>query len=127
MKELYANTTRERDVAVSDNQRLRDILKVHGIHFDMATPSASYGTTMPSYTGSVSGSASGSFGRQDSNTTGFSPSPIHSRQSPHQMQTGSASQIPNNRGLDMDQLGIDFVLAYDSHGRPAYPSPPPGQ
>ncbi|TKX24234.1 transcription factor-like protein 12 [Elsinoe australis] len=113
LKELYANTTRERDVAVSDNQRLRDILKVHGIHFDMATPSASYGTTMPSYTGSVSGSASGSFGRQDSNTTGFSPSPIHSRQSPHQMQTGSASQIPNNRGLDMDQLGIDFVLALE--------------
>ncbi|KAG8629005.1 hypothetical protein KVT40_002870 [Elsinoe batatas] len=113
LKELYTNVTRERDTAINDNQRLRDILKGHGIHFDMATPSASYGTTMPSYNGSVSGSASGSFGRQDSNTTGLSPSPIHSRQSPHQMQSGSAAQIPNNRGMDYDQLGIDFVLALE--------------
>ena len=126
LKELYSAATSERDSAVTDNHRLREILRAHGIQFDMGTPSTSYNATMPSYNGSHSGSVSGSH-RQDSNTT-MSPSPLNSQsRSPQQMHTGrGAPQLPNT-GLDYEQLGIDFILTYDSYGRTAYPSPPPGQ
>lgn len=38
------------------------------------------------------------------------------------------AQLPNNN-IEYDQIGIDFVLTYDSHGNPLrvpapYPSPP---
>ncbi|PNS17103.1 AP-1-like transcription factor [Sphaceloma murrayae] len=127
LKELFANTSRERDAVIQDNQKLRDILRAHGIQIEMPTPSASYGTTIPSYNGSTSGSAAGSYSRHDSSATALSPSPVHSRHSPHQMQTGSIPQMPTHPTVELDQLGIDFVLAYDPQGRPAYPSPPPGQ
>lgn len=125
LKELFSGATRERDAVFADNQRLRDILKVHGIQVDLATPSTSYNATMPSYAGSTGGSSSAQ--RHDSSATALSQSPLGGQsRSPTQMQTGSTPQLPNPR-LDYDQLGIDFVLTYDSHGRPAYPSPPPGQ
>jgi len=135
LKELFGTTNKERDQAIMESRRLKDILTAHGIPFEYHTPATSYNASMPSYTGSSGGSVAGAY-RQDSQTTAaMSPSPIHSH--PSQSQTPgmghqqSAAQAPRG-GMDYDQLGIDFVLAYDSQGRPtfgrpAYPSPPPGQ
>ena len=115
-----------------ENRRLRELLAAHGIPCDLASPGSSYNATMPSYTGSsTGGSATGSFARQDSNTTSYSPTPLNGQQAqrfhstPGQQTTGAA-QMQQGR-LDYDQLGLDFILAYDSRGRAAYPSPPPGQ
>ena len=133
LKEVFGNTARERDQAIAECQRLKDILAHHGINPGLTTPGSSYNASMPSYTGSTSGSRSGSY-RQDSASTAMSPSPING-QIPHMQASNaahaqSAGQLPPG-ALDYDQLGIDFVLAYDPHGRPhgrlAYPSPPPGQ
>jgi len=132
VKDLYGQTTREKDQALSEVARLRDILARHGVHYEHNTPATSYNASMPSYTGSSAGSVSGAY-RQDSNTSaGMSPPPPMSSHmnSPPGLH-GQPPQMPRG-GIDYDQLGIDFVLEYDSrgrpiYGRPAYPSPPPGQ
>jgi len=134
LKELYSQAARDRDNAQAEVNRLKEVLKSHGFNADLASPSTSYNTTMPSYHGSTNGSVAGS--RQDSYTTGLSPSPINgaaSRSPPQQqMQNGYGAQLPaTHNQMDYDQLGIDFVLAYGNPapnlGRQAYPSPPPGQ
>ena len=139
LKELFGTANKERDQAILESRRLKEILNVHGIPFENYTPATSYNASMPSYTGSSGGSVAGAY-RQDSQTTAaMSPSPIHSHPSqshtpgmgPGMGHQHGAAQIPRG-GMDYDQLGIDFVLAYDSQGRPtfgrpAYPSPPPGQ
>lgn len=125
LKELYGNSTRDRDAVAIENQKLKELLAAHGISFDSITPNASFNGMPVSYNGSSSGSISGSY-QHESNTSGFSPPPLRSQESMsgHHMTAG---QLPNNR-LDYDQIGIDFVLTYDSQGQPyrvAYPSPPP--
>ncbi|GAB7347918.1 hypothetical protein MBLNU459_g5435t3 [Dothideomycetes sp. NU459] len=130
LKELYGNSARDRDAIATENQKLKELLAAHGIAFDSLTPNASFNGMPVSYNGSSSGSISGSY-RHESNTSGFSPPAPHSH---NQMSAQSAAahhmaagQLPNNR-LDYDQIGIDFVLTYDSQGQPyraAYPSPPP--
>lgn len=131
LKEIFGNSTRDRDAVMAENQKLKELLAAHGITFDSLTPNASFRGGVPvSYNGSSSGSISGSY-QHESNTSGFSPPPLRSQESmagqsgaPHHMTAG---QLPNNR-LDYDQIGIDFVLTYDSQGQPyrvAYPSPPP--
>lgn len=128
LKELYGNSTRDRDAHASENRKLRELLASHGIHYDFSTPNASFNSA---YDGASSGSISGSY-RQDTASNGLSPSPLHSshaNRTPTHAHAPSAALIPSG-GLDYDQMGIDFVLTYDSSGRPirpAYPSPPPGQ
>ena len=132
LKELYGNTTKDRDSVVMENQKLKELLAAHGITYE---GNAFQGVPPQSFNGSSSGSISGSY-RHDTNTSGFSPptlrthdSSMTSSQTPVQQRSMAASQLPNNH-LDYDQIGIDFVLTYDSHGRPsraAYPSPPPHQ
>lgn len=134
VKELYGSSTRERDAYAADNRRLKELLASHGIPFDSSTPASSYPGMPGLYHSSTSGSVSASF-RQDGSSTGLSPSPMNSalphshNTTPGSVQAGGAAQIPSGR-LDYDQMGVDFVLTYDSYGRPirpAYPSPPPGQ
>jgi len=136
LKELYANTTRDRDSVVAENQKLRELLAAHGIPFDNLLRGNSFQAVPPqSFNGSSSGSISGSY-RHETNTSGFSPPTLRSQESsmtshnsgPQHSMMG-AGQLPNNH-LDFDQIGIDFVLTYDTHGQPrraAYPSPPPNQ
>ncbi|GAB7342652.1 hypothetical protein MBLNU457_g0810t2 [Dothideomycetes sp. NU457] len=130
VKDLYGASAREKDQAVAEVARLKDILARHGIHYE--SPASSYNASMPSYTGSTAGSVSGAY-RQDSNTSaGMSPPPpMSSHMTTPPGLHGQPMQMSRG-GIDYDQLGIDFVLEYDSrgrpiHGRPAYPSPPPGQ
>lgn len=127
LKELYGSSISDRDAVVTENKRLKDLLIAHGISPDTMQPLPMRG--MPaSYNGSSSGSISGSY-RQDSSSNGFSPPPLRSQDS-KPMTMASAGQLPAQH-LDYDQIGIDFVLTYDSQGRPyqraAYPSPPPNQ
>jgi len=134
LKETFSNTTRERDAVVEENQRLRDLLAAHGISYDFGNSPIKFQRANSSYGPSSSGSISGSYA-PGSDSTSYSP-PSLPRQSSGPMAPPSAppplpnqptrnmAQLPNNR-LDYDQIGIDFVLTYDSQARAPYPSPPP--
>ena len=137
LKEVFSTAARERDTVADENRRLKELLAAHGIRYDFtATPikfqreesgQSGYG---PSSSGSISGSYAAA-----SDSTRFSPTPAMPGQqiTPNglpiaQPQMQSMAQLPSNR-LDYDQIGIDFVLTYDSQGRPMqvpapYPSPP---
>jgi hypothetical protein len=135
LKDVYAESTRERDKVQQENIRLKALLQQHGISYEFSeTPvkfqreqSAGYG---PSSSGSISGSYP-----PGSESTGFSPPPNgmpiqmpvpHMQQhqgSMQQSQMTNMAQLPSNQ-IDYDQTGVDFVLAYGSQMR-SYPTPPP--
>lgn len=141
LKDLYTNTTRERNAVVDENRRLKELLNAHGISYDFGTSPIKFQRQNSAYGPSSSGSISGSYGPA-SDSTHFSPPPLPvkvpqmqgqpgmSPPMPPQQQMRSMAQLPNN-DIDYDQIGIDFVLTYDSQGRPIlpapapYPSPPP--
>ncbi|GAB7342650.1 hypothetical protein MBLNU457_g0810t1 [Dothideomycetes sp. NU457] len=108
VKDLYGASAREKDQAVAEVARLKDILARHGIHYE--SPASSYNASMPSYTGSTAGSVSGAY-RQDSNTSaGMSPPPpMSSHMTTPPGLHGQPMQMSRG-GIDYDQLGIDFVL-----------------
>lgn len=135
LKEIFSDTTRERDAVIAENARLKDLLASHGISYDFGASPIAFKHEPRSYGPSSSGSISGSY-RPGSQSTGtnFSPPDAHpplpngTVVPPAQsQQRTNLAQLPSNR-LDYDQIGIDFVLTYDSQGRPImppYPSPPP--
>ena len=143
LKEVFADSTRERDKIAAENQRLKQVLAQHGISYDFGESPVKFQRENSNYGTNSSGSISGSY-RGASESTGFSPPPTHGlpiQLTPQQMQQvgnmqqphlrHNMAQLPTNR-LDYDQIGIDFVLTYDSQGRlvqgrPPYPSPPPQQ
>lgn len=137
LKEVFSGTTRERDTALEENRRLKELLAAHGISYDFGNAPIKFQRANSSYGLSSSGSISGSY-PTDSDRTSFSPPPPmpgqpHGQISPTGVQQGGQSQnqptrnmaqLPNNR-LDYDQIGIDFVLTYDPQNAAPYPSPPP--
>ena len=141
LKETFSTTTRERDTILAENRRLKELLSAHGISYDFTSTPLEFQRKNSSYGPSSSGSISGSYA-QPSESTRFSPprpgggsvpDAHQQRLSPaansNPMQQRNMAQLPNNR-VDYDQIGIDFVLTYDSQGRPIrvpapYPSPPP--
>ncbi|KAK5117520.1 hypothetical protein LTR62_004942 [Meristemomyces frigidus] len=141
LKEVFSNTSRERDSVLEENRKLRELLKSHGIHYDFTASPVKFSRENSGYGPSSSGSISGSYA-PGSESTGYSPAPLpgqlhlapaptKTERSPTGPTMQSMAQLPNTR-LDYDQIGIDFVLTYDSHGIPifpdertAYPSPPP--
>lgn len=133
LKELFAETAKERDAIAQENRRLKELLATHGISYDFASQPIQFHQDGTNYGPSSSGSISGSY-RPASDSTVSPPVPSgQNGQNPsasHQHgQPASMAQLPSNR-LDYDQIGIDFVLTYDSHGQPIsrlppYPSPPP--
>lgn len=135
LKEVFAQTNRERDAIADENRRLRELLSQHGISYDFGSSPIKFQRENSSYGPSSSGSISGSY-RGASDSTGFSPTPstLHSQTGQQQtMQPDNRmrnlAQLPTNR-FDYDRVGIEFVLTYDSQGRPMqipdpYPSPPP--
>jgi hypothetical protein len=126
LKELYGSSVSDRDAVINENKRLRELLMAHGVSLDSLQSLPPMRGMPASYNGSSSGSISGSY-RQESSTGDFSPPPLRSQDS---KPMASAGQLPGQH-LDYDQIGIDFVLTYDSQGQPynraAYPSPPPNQ
>lgn len=141
LKETYSDSTRERDRILEENRRLKALLAQHGIRYDFGESPVKFQRENSGYGASSSGSISGSY-QPATESTGFSPPPMpangnHVAMSQHSQHTemqrpptgGSMAQLPNSN-VDYDQIGIDFVLTYDSQGRPMqipapYPSPPP--
>jgi hypothetical protein len=139
LKEMFTTTTKERDSIAEENRRLKELLASHGISYDFAAVPMKFSredTGSSSYGHSTAGSTVGSYQpRSESTSTNLSPPHGHGHGLPLQ-QGGATNQrmpLPNNN-YDYDQIGIDFVLAYDSQGNPifhdpngagAYPSPSP--
>lgn len=138
LKDVYAESTRERDRVQQENLRLKALLQQHGISYDFGdTPVKFQREESTGYGPSSSGSISGSY-QPGSESTGFSPPPnglpiqmptSHMQQHQGGMQQSqmSMSQLPSNQ-IDYDQTGVDFVLAYGSqngHMNANYPTPPP--
>lgn len=141
LKETCANSQRERDAIAEENRRLRELLSAHGIHYDFTATPIQFHREESGYGPSSSGSISGSYAPgSDSSAFTPPPPPVPPGMAPNATPTAAPSgppvqsmaQLPNNQ-LDYDAIGIDFVLTYDSQGRPipapdpraAYPSPPP--
>lgn len=144
LKEVFANTSRERDAVAEENVRLKELLAAHGIKYDFSSNPIKFQRENSNYGPSSSGSISGSYAQGSESSTNMSPPTLsgkmptnmHLQHLPpnsamQQQQMQSMAQLPSSR-LDYDQIGIDFVLTYDSQGRPIqipkpapYPSPPP--
>ncbi|KAF2277491.1 uncharacterized protein EI97DRAFT_374899 [Westerdykella ornata] len=134
LKEIFTNTSRERDSFSEENRRLRDVLLAHGISYDLASPSNHNGLSHVSSSyggGSSRGSVSNGYG-PGSNSTGYTsppsqprgsisghaahPSlstPLPQQQQPQPQPQPHLQQQQPNPGLDYDQLGIDFVLTLE--------------
>lgn len=145
LKEIFSESSRERDRVQQENQRLKALLAQHGISYDFGeTPvkfqrENSSGTNAgyhPSSSGSISGSyrtgsESATFSPPGSNGLSQAPSvPALPNNVSAAPITRNPAQLPNNQ-INYDDIGIDFVLTYDSQGNPIqvpaphpYPSPP---
>jgi hypothetical protein len=137
LKEMFTTSTKERDAVVEENRRLKELLASHGISYDFAAMPVTFSredSNNSGYGHSTGGSTISSYNRSESTSTNLSP-PHSAGQRPLQPAPSSRqmTQLPNNN-LNYDQLGIDFVLTYDSQGNPilpdpsitgAYPSPSP--
>lgn len=147
LKEAFSTTTRERDQVMEENRRLKELLAAHNISYDFGSSPIKFRRENSDrghfgYGPSSSGSISGSYAGTSEHAT-YSPplygsthsNPLPSVSPPHHQDSRRPSQVPDNQ-LDYDQIGIDFVLTYDSQGRPIrtplgrdppapYPSPPP--
>jgi hypothetical protein len=135
LKEVFEQSSKERDAYVEENRKLKELLAAHGIQYDMASPTYPYHSTSSQFGGS-STSLTGSHTR-GSISTGITSPPSRGAQPPmpHQMGGTPPFEQPQygaqytqnarpNQGVDYDQVGIDFVLTYD---RTPYLSPPPQQ
>jgi hypothetical protein len=129
MKEMFTDSSRERDAMAREReamaqeiQRLKGVLTAHGITDEAPHMPPTFARSESTY-GSSSASHSGSSYNPGSTSTGYT--------SPPQLTGTSTSSPPtqqaraSNQRLDYDQIGIDFVLAYDN--RTPYLSPPPQQ
>jgi hypothetical protein len=135
LKEMFTTTTKERDAIAEENRRLKDLLASHGISYDFAAVPMKFSREdSSSYDNSTGGSTAGSYQLHRSESTSTNLSPPHSHgQIPLQHGTAINQTMPlPNNNYDYDQIGIDFVLAYDPQGNPifhdpngagAYPSP----
>lgn len=130
LKEMFTTTTKERDAVAEENRRLKELLASHGISYDFAAAPITFSRNDSSGYGSTAGgSTSGSYQpRSESTSTSANLSPLHAQgQRPLQpAPPGNAQrqtvQLPNNN-YNYDQIGIDFVLTYDSQGNPILPNP----
>ncbi|KXT07487.1 hypothetical protein AC578_549 [Pseudocercospora eumusae] len=120
LKEMFAQSERERNACAEENRRLKELLMQHGISYDFAASPIKFTRENSGYGASSSGSISGSY-RGASESTGLSPPPptmtgqMPMAPSMQNMQTGAVrnmSQLPSNR-LDYDSIGIDFVLTLE--------------
>lgn len=138
LKDVYAESTRERDRVQQENIRLKGLLQQHGIAYDFSeTPVKFQREGSTGYGPSSSGSISGSY-QPASESTGFSPPPngmpiqmpvphLQQHQGSMPQSQMNMAQLPSNQ-VDYDQTGVEFVLAYGSqnqHMQATYPTPPP--
>ena len=138
LKETYTGAVQERLAIEAENQKLKELLQLHGIAFN-----AQNGNTAANYHASYNGgSSTGSQSASYHYNQGFSP-PQHLSSGETSPSTHAAAQAgseliggpqssPSQQqqggggSLDQDQLGVDFILAsVPRQGPPArYISPP---
>ncbi|KAF2146464.1 uncharacterized protein K452DRAFT_323648 [Aplosporella prunicola CBS 121167] len=115
LKELYTTSTKERDAIVDENRRLKELLAMHGIAYDLASPPVGMGGTS-SYGGSSSrGSLSGSY-NPGSASTGYTSPPAGAATmgiAPPPPQQQQAAHAAQQQQVDYAQVGIDFVLTLE--------------
>ncbi|TLD28162.1 hypothetical protein PspLS_03981 [Pyricularia sp. CBS 133598] len=142
LKETYSNVSQAKDNLSNENRQLKQLLAQNGISFGGAMGIAS-GIMDDGSIDYASSSATGSGyggGPASSHTSAFTPPPLsahtvnsqqysrtptgHESLSPHaggHHQQPNAQHYPrhaapplNNPGVDYEQAGIDFVLAYEN-------------
>ncbi|KAF2204168.1 hypothetical protein GQ43DRAFT_438161, partial [Delitschia confertaspora ATCC 74209] len=113
LTEQLTVTLRERHIVTEENQRLKEILRLHGIPFDFQVP-------LESSEHSSNGSVSGGY-QPGSNSTDFTsppnapqalPPPVPSDGGQWGQQQPQMMMQPNG-GLDYNQIGVEFVLALE--------------
>jgi hypothetical protein len=132
LKEVYTDTSRERDTIVRERdgmatevQRLKSVLTAHGITDDAPHMPQTYPRGESTYGSASSASHSGSSYNPGTASTGYTSPPQMAGTSTSSPPTQHQQARASNQRLDYDQIGIDFVLAYDN--RTPYLSPPPQQ
>jgi hypothetical protein len=128
LKEVYTGTVQEKNAVEQENQRLKELLRIHGIGFDSGNPAHGQpaGFTQQSISPPPQ-SSTASHGLLSAST--FSPPQQYMSSSSTPEMFGGASdftdpaafqaqQTPQQRppahaggNLDYSQLGVDFVLA----------------
>jgi hypothetical protein len=107
LKEVYSDSRQGRDKLAEENKQLRDALAQYGIPVGSPGSTASYApgsssTRTPPFTTQTTTPSIGSSGHA---------SPGDRQQvSGHQLR--DMTQQASGRGVDVEQAGIDFVLAY---------------
>lgn len=124
LKENFSTVARDKEAMAEENRQLKHLLVQHGIPWPGVSDVVEHSS--PGYTSSASISTSYGPG-----STSYSPPP----QTTHQFNASaspptdgrSMAQLQAQRGIDHDQEGINFVLAYANPNHPskAYMSPPP--
>ena len=147
IRDSFTTVTRERDYLTEENSRLKALLASHGIVFNNATSTASAsgailtGGVSDLYShpseGSVSGSQQlhsavtdltsagpGSGFHQGQPQMAFGMEGYNSKaiEQPMRQAPGQGRPGQGQGQMDLDQIGIDFVLTYE---RTPYLSPPP--
>lgn len=111
LKELYSNASQNKEKLAEENKLLRNLLAQHGIPFprsggrdDGASPGAT--GTSPGNNGATGSYSTFSPGSQSATSSG------HGGGLPHvsDQQMRQVAQSPENKNIDFEQAGIDFVL-----------------
>ncbi|CAJ2501593.1 Uu.00g044460.m01.CDS01 [Anthostomella pinea] len=126
LKEIFSNVTQDKDKLAEENRQLRNLLNQNGIAAASTTAMDDV-ISNPSLGYTSSGSISGSYA-PGSSTTAYTPplTSISTASGSNSGQLLGGHQQSAQSGVDYDQAGIDFVLAYENPNDPskAYMSPP---
>lgn len=134
LKELYSSVSQEKDRLADENRRLKDVLAHRGTPFPTRAAhddaSANFSAAHRSTTTSPFAPTSQSTLSPSRSTA---PSVASSSAPPALLRSMTGAQMRDAagasraaKGIDFEQAGIDFVLAYDtSASTRAYLSPPP--
>lgn len=119
LKETYGTVCRDRDAFADENRKLRELLASHGINCpaDLANPLRL--VTVPA---SSSGSFSGSYAPPSQSSDPSPPPAFHGQRSPPQNGQGNGHSMMPQYNINVDEVGINFVLAYGLHT--SAPTPP---
>lgn len=143
LKETFTGAVQEKNNALKENIKLKDLLRSHGISLGSleTSSSAGLGDIDMSNIGSSAGSQAGGYGYTQSfspprppNSSSASPADQAQAQAGSELIGGPQSLYQQQRGgFDHEQAGVDFVLASvpqqgtSNMGHispPAHPPPP---
>lgn len=136
LKEIYSSISQDKDKLADENRTLKDTLARNGIPLDDVVSSTGIGASSVAGTSPTSHTP-GSRSALSPPITALStaPSTTSNSEIPSHGQPVSAGnqlrdmtqQVSGQTGLDFEQAGIDFVLAYDKSSPKASHLPSPMQ